>query len=142
MGHWLNLHPENHYKKGHSYGLLYGFKKGNTIGPRFKKGVKYPWLYEKGESHPRWNGGKIVNTQGYVLVRCEGHPRAMTEGQYVREHILVMEQHLGRYLKQDEYVHHINGNKQDNRIENLQKVSHAEHNAIHNPKREAVYIGS
>jgi|SRR5580765_433438 len=141
MGHWMNLHPENHFKKGHLFGSQYGFKKGNNIGPRFKKGIKYPWLYEKGEKHYKWKGGRIISIYGYVLIYSPNHPFVNKNG-YVKEHRLVMEQHLGRYLKPNEIVHHINGNKQDNRIENLQKVSQAEHNAIHNPKKEAVYIGT
>lgn len=47
------------------------------------------------------------------------------------EHRVIVERHLGRKLSKDEVVHHINGNKLDNRIENLKVVSRAEHKRLH-----------
>lgn len=48
------------------------------------------------------------------------HPRASTSGRYVFEHILVMEDILGRFLLPGENVHHKNGIRNDNRRENLE----------------------
>jgi hypothetical protein len=76
-----------------------------------------------GERHPMWNGGRVVTPDGYVRVWVAADdPMAsmkLNDG-YVAEHRLVMARHLGRPLLRSETVHHINGDKTDNRIENLQ----------------------
>ena len=71
------------------------------------------------EHNPRWKGGKSIHWSGYILVKVPNHPQATYNG-YVREHRLVMEKHLGRYLLPTEDIHHLNGIKTDNRIENLE----------------------
>ena len=72
-----------------------------------------------GASNGHWKGGRTRHKAGYVMAWAPGHPRA-GQGQYVFEHILVMEQLLGRYLLPGESVHHRNGVKDDNRLENLE----------------------
>jgi len=67
-----------------------------------------------------WKGGKVRHQAGYIMRCFVGHPRANTSKRYVFEHILVMEEFLGRYLFSEENVHHKNGVKDDNRIENLE----------------------
>jgi hypothetical protein len=76
-----------------------------------------------GEQSFGWKGGKTTTSSGYVNVYIPTHPNANSVG-YVLEHRLVMEQQLKRYLTPQETVHHKNGIKTDNRIENLElKVS-------------------
>lgn len=75
---------------------------------------------QPGEHHS-WKGGKTIR-DGYVFIRNTKHPFCNNVG-YVREHRLVMENKLGRLLKPNEIVHHINGIRDDNRIENLVLVS-------------------
>jgi hypothetical protein len=74
---------------------------------------------KSGEKNHYWKGGRYKTTHGYIKVQAKGHPEADDKG-YVPEHRLVMEKQLGRYLKRRETVHHKNGIKDDNRIENLE----------------------
>lgn len=73
---------------------------------------------KKGEKSPCWKGGKYEH-EGYIRVYVPSHPHATTNG-YAYEHIVVMCERLGRDLRSHENVHHINGNKKDNRVENLE----------------------
>lgn len=84
------------------------------------------------EHGPNWRGGRVRNGRdGYWHLYRPDHPNATKEG-YVAEHRLVMEGHLGRYLTRDEVVHHISQDIDDNRIANLQVMTHAEHTILHN----------
>lgn len=74
-----------------------------------------------GDKSPAWRGGKgTVNKAGYLVVNRHGKVYLV--------HRLTMEEHLGRTLRKGETVHHINGIKTDNRIENLELChSQSEH---------------
>lgn len=84
-----------------------------------------------GSKNPRWKGGKKIDKDGYILVKRRDHPFANASG-YVYEHRLVMEEIIGRYLTRSEDVHHINHDRLDNRIENLQLLTKSEHTILHN----------
>ena len=72
-----------------------------------------------GKNNPNWNGGRIITKDGYIQIYKPDHPRATKNHAHISEHILVVEKTLGRFLKGEERVHHINHIKDDNRIENL-----------------------
>jgi hypothetical protein len=69
-----------------------------------------------------WRGGRIVTDEGYIKVRIGDDDCR----RYILEHRLVMAEHLGRELLPTENVHHLNGVKDDNRIENLELWSKAQ----------------
>lgn len=72
-----------------------------------------------GAGHPNWKGGRHTDRDGYVTIWLPEHPCARKSGR-VLEHRLVMEATLGRLLDAQEVVHHIDGNRGNNVIENLQ----------------------
>ena len=72
----------------------------------------------KGADSPSWKGGRHLDG-GYVFIYRPNHPRAKKNG-YVREHTVVMEGKLGRYLLHHENVHHKDGNKINNSPNNLE----------------------
>ncbi len=107
---------------------------------QFKKGI-VPWSKGKklpqfsGKNSSNWKGGKTITSIGYVLVRKPNHPFCNPNG-YIFEHRLVMEKHIGRYLKPFEVVHHINKIKTDNRLENLKLfANHSKHCKFKKPTR-------
>lgn len=95
---------------------------------------------QKRENHPRWNKGLYgcnkLKRDGYIYVYRPNHPNATKQGQ-ITLHRLIMEKYIKRFLLSSEIVHHIDGNRENNKIGNLQLLKNLkEHNKIHNQYRD------
>lgn len=100
-----------------------------------------------GSASWNWKGGIYTHSAGYLYVSVPGHPFAVGGAEYVFEHRIVMESWMREvapnhkfmvlvggvpYLRPEIHVHHINGNKRDNRLKNLLACTNAAHKDIHN----------
>ena len=87
--------------------------------------------HARGAAQHRWNDGRMVATTGYAKLRVgRGHPLADRNG-FAYEHLVVWV--AAGYQRPDpnQVLHHRNGNRLDNRIENLEVLSRAQHNREH-----------
>ena len=81
------------------------------------------YSFKKGPANPQWKAGKWHHPSGYVYIQGPRGP--------VLEHRVLMERKLGRKLSADEQVHHVNGVRNDNRLENLELIDRDEHTRLH-----------
>jgi hypothetical protein len=82
---------------------------------------------------------KIDKTLGYVRIYVPMHTEANTWG-YVYEHRIVAEQIIGRRLNKEEIVHHKNGKRWDNRLENLEVMNKNDHAKLHGQRENDLDI--
>jgi predicted transcriptional regulator len=77
--------------------------------------------------------GRILSGDGRWMIPSPSYylGKKYIKNRYVYEHRLIMEEHLGRLLEINEVVYHLNGDKLDNRIENLQLMSRSKHTSEH-----------
>lgn len=92
-----------------------------------QKGKRSPNSALKKENNPNWQGGRRITKSGYVLIRIDNHLR----GKYVFEHILVYENYYQCCILSSGVIHHINGIRNDNRIENLELMGRGKHSTHH-----------
>ena len=125
VGHPVSEETKKKISKAHT---------GKKLSPEHKKKVvaalsKY-WV--KGEKHHSWKGGHI--NYGYKIIQVNGKS--------VREHRHIMEKHLGRKLGPKEHIHHFNGDRLDNRLENLTILTNKEHAMLHWSDPEMIKLQS
>ncbi|KKL59390.1 hypothetical protein LCGC14_2215840 [marine sediment metagenome] len=89
-------------------------------------------MWDNNGGHNRKPESWWLNSRGYI----EGRVWVDGKRRQVKQHRWVMEQHLGRAIGPREVVHHINGDKTDNKLENLEIVEYGAHTANHNLERE------
>jgi hypothetical protein len=106
-----------------------GWVKGEPV--KFKRGHHLCLDNRRGPASSRWKGGRYIAPNGYVMLTLES-------GERNYEHIVVAERVLGRPLKffgtghpDNEVVHHVRANKQNNGNGNLLICTHAYHTALH-----------
>jgi len=101
------------------------FKGGHISWNNGKSGM--PW---RGAKHPFWKGGIYINKK-YIYEMCREHPLASKRG-YILQSRLLMKIMIGRDLKPEEVVHHIDGNPLNNQLHNLKLFpNQAAHMKIH-----------
>lgn len=89
-----------------------------------------------------WGDGYFVDTEGYIKFRCPNHPRANSNG-YVYEHILIVEAAIGEYVNRPIVIHHVNGNRADNRLINLVLcLNNKQHKMLHQQQRALEVCGN
>lgn len=81
-------------------------------------------LSRQGELNPNWRGGIQKTSDGYIMILLAPKKRAL-------EHRLVIERAIGKRLEKFEIVHHKNGIKTDNRLENLDLMTKRDHDKYH-----------
>lgn len=98
-----------------------------------------PRLKGRGENHGNWNGG-VYYSHGYKKVKVRNPETGLATDKYKGEHQVIVEESIGRQLVKGELVHHIDGQRDNNLIDNLYLCSgHKEHKQIHGQLERVAY---
>ena len=132
VGNYLGKNGNTIYHHFKRHGFM---RRTNKVSERSREITRNRWLNMKPEDHPRWKGGINIHA-GYVLVWYPGHPRA--NDKHVFEHILIIEKALGKYLLEPHCSHHINGNRSDNRNNNLVACEDNKYHSLLHQRRRSL----
>lgn len=86
-----------------------------------------------------WNIEKIVKKGEYLYAIVRNHPNR-TKNDYVLHHRIVMENHLNRILEEGEIIHHLDGNKHNNVIGNLEVMKLSDHSRLHAKENVQIFV--
>jgi hypothetical protein len=125
-------------KKGMKTGKYKRTKKIIEKYRRANLGRKYSSEVNKkkgrpGKNNPNGKGGKYISNDGYVMIYVPQHALCNCRG-YAREHRIVFQKKVGRRLERFEIIHHVDGDKLNNKIENLRIMTKEEHDRLHGKK--------
>lgn len=87
-----------------------------------------------------WKIKKLVFKGDYIYAVVPNHPKATKYGKYVLFHRVIMENYLHRLLEDDEVVHHINHDRYDNRLSNLELMKSDVHIKLHQHEKTRKYV--
>lgn len=126
IAHGRNMRGEKHFFFGKHHTsktrkkIKSSWKKAIANGyKRSKESIRKGALKLMGENHPLWNGGQLIDKDGYQRILCKNIIHPCGKPKYVLKHRLVIEEVIGKKLLSHWDVHHINENRLDNRIQNL-----------------------
>ena len=135
---------------------MQGYNKTCSVGcckELHRKNGDYEWTPERrerlkssisgrnyrGENNPKWRGGRINRPDGRVAVFAPGNPNAtLYGGTHILEYRLLAEQKIGRYLRKNEIVHHVDGDVTNNGPDNLEVTTQSQHAKLESYRRDKI----
>lgn len=131
----LNYRQARMLMKKHGISLRSRTEARNTrrcqeLSHKAMAGRNNPQYGKRGALSTNWKNGRRISSNEYIYIHKPDHPYANSDG-YVSEHVLVWVDYWKTDIPKDCMIHHIDENRQNNKIENLMLVDHRIHTNIH-----------